>query len=580
MHVYQRIRENVLQAVEGIAKDQSLSFDNVSAITVEPPRDSSHGDMATNAALVLAKPAKMNPRALAEMLKQALEVNPLLQSVEIAGPGFINFRLNTNVWTEELLQLIKAGVNYGDSAIGSGQKVNVEYVSANPTGPMHIGHARGAVYGDALANLLQKAGYEVTKEYYINDAGAQIDVLARSSFLRYKEALGEDIGEIPEGLYPGDYLVPVGKHLAEVHGNSLLEKSEEEWLPLVRDFAITDMMELIRRDLADLGVVHDVFTSEKKLQNDGLIEKSLGLLDEQNLIYQGVLEPPKGKLPDDWEPREQTLFKATDFGDDVDRALKKSDGQWTYFASDVAYHYQKIQRQFNQLVVVLGADHGGYIKRLSAIVKALSGESVLLDVKISQLVNFLENGVQLKMSKRAGTFTTVKDVIDSVGKDVVRFIMLTRKNDAVLDFDIKQVQEESKDNPVFYVQYANARSHSILRHAKESMSEVLDVEATETLLSKLSSADELELIRLLCTWPRIVEAAAIANEPHRIAFFLQDMAAAFHSFWNKGKEKADLRFIIAEDAELTAARMKLIKAFTFVIKSGFDILGVEPIEEM
>jgi arginyl-tRNA synthetase len=560
------------------ALPEGLSFD---AVTAEPPREASHGDVSTNAAMVIAKKAGKNPRELAEIIVKEIEKLPDIESVDIAGPGFINLKLKNSVWYDVLLDILKSGAGYGNSNIGQGQKVNVEYVSANPTGPMHIGHARGAVYGDALALLLLKAGFNVTKEYYINDAGAQIDVLAKSSFLRYREALGEEI-EIPAGLYPGEYLKVVGESLVHEYDRDLLGMPEQKWLPIVRQFAVDTMILMIKKDLADLGIVHDVFTSEKAIQESGKIESTLSLFQEKGLLYQGVLEAPKGKQLDDWEAREQTLFRSTDFGDDVDRALKKSDGSYTYFSSDIAYHLDKFERGFNKMVLVLGADHGGYIKRMKAAVLALSGGKAELDIKLSQLVNFMEDSVPMKMSKRAGTFTTVRDVIEEVGKDVIRFIMLTRKNDAVLDFDLKLVKEQSKDNPVFYVQYANARAKSVLRNALLEAPEAVEMSKniSKPALARLNSPEELALIKLMASWPRIVEAAAAANEPHRIAFYLQDLAAEFHALWNKGKDNAILRFIIKEDLELTAARLAMLEAMTNVLASGLFIFNIEPVKEM
>lgn len=551
-------------------------------VTVEPPRDPSHGDLSTNAAMVLAKAAGQKPRDLAEKLATALAGNADIASTEVAGPGFLNLRLHSAFWQKRIGDILQAKEDYGNSDLGQNIKVNVEYVSANPTGPMHIGHARGAVVGDALARLLSKAGHDVAKEYYVNDAGAQVDVLARSVFLRYREALGEDIGEVPAGLYPGDYLVPVGKALADTHGPSLKDQDEADWLPMVRDFAIDAMMDLIRTDLAQLGVAHDLFSSERALVRDGAVDRALETLDQAGLIYTGVLEPPKGKLPDDWEERPQTLFKATEFGDDVDRPVKKSDGSWTYFASDVAYHQDKVNRGFTQLIDVWGADHGGYVKRVAASVKALTGGKAVLDVKLCQLVRLMRDGEQVRMSKRSGDFITLRELVDEVGRDVVRFIMLTRKNDAPLDFDLAKVLEESRDNPVFYVQYAHARAHSVLRHAKDAFG--ADAVTADALagadLSQLTDEDELGLVRTLANWPRIVEQAAIAHEPHRIAFYLAEVAAAFHALWNKGREDATLRFIREDAPAQTMARLALITAMAMVVASGLNVMGVQPKESM
>jgi arginyl-tRNA synthetase len=551
-------------------------------VTVEPPRDPSHGDLSTNAAMVLAKAAGQKPRDLAEKLATALAGNADIASTEVAGPGFLNLRLHSAFWQKRIGDILQAKEDYGNSDLGQNIKVNVEYVSANPTGPMHIGHARGAVVGDALARLLSKAGHDVAKEYYVNDAGAQVDVLARSVFLRYREALGEDIGEVPAGLYPGDYLVPVGKALADTHGPSLKDQDEADWLPMVRDFAIDAMMDLIRSDLEQLGVAHDLFSSERALVRDGAVDRALETLDQAGLIYTGVLEPPKGKLPDDWEERPQTLFKATEFGDDVDRPVKKSDGSWTYFASDVAYHQDKVNRGFTQLIDVWGADHGGYVKRVAASVKALTGGKAVLDVKLCQLVRLMRDGEQVRMSKRSGDFITLRELVNEVGRDVVRFIMLTRKNDAPLDFDLAKVLEESRDNPVFYVQYAHARAHSVLRHAKDAFG--ADAVTADALagadLSQLTDEDELGLVRTLANWPRIVEQAAIAHEPHRIAFYLADVAAAFHALWNKGREDATLRFIRENAPAQTMARLALITAMAMVVASGLNVMGVQPKESM
>lgn len=583
MNIFRQLQEKIIEILQQLVQEgalpEGLSFD---AVTAEPPRESSHGDVATNAAMVLAKKAGKNPRQLAEVIAKKLEELDEVALVEIAGPGFINMRLKSDIWYQVLAAIRQAGTGYGNSEIGKGVKVNVEYVSANPTGPMHIGHARGAVYGDALALLLLKAGFDVTKEYYINDAGSQIITLARSAYLRYREAMGQDIGAIPPGLYPGEYLKVVGESLAQEYEGELLSMEEEEWLDIVRPFAVETMLALIKKDLGDLGIVHDVFVSEYKLQKEGKIQQALKLLEDKGLLYRGVLEPPKGKAPEDWEPREQTLFKATEFGDDVDRPLQKSDGSYTYFAADIAYHLDKIQRGYKRLVLVLGADHGGYVKRLRAAVQALSGGTVELDAKISQLVNFLEDGVPMKMSKRKGTFTTVRDVIEEVGKEVIRFIMLTRKNDAVLDFDLKLVKEQSKDNPVFYVQYAHARAKSVLRNALAEVPEAVELsgKADLKILKRLDTPEELELIRFMAAWPRYVEAAALANEPHRIAFYLQELAALFHALWNKGKDNAILRFIVREDVELTAARLAMLDAMTDVIASGLFVFAIEPLREM
>ncbi|WP_028878371.1 arginine--tRNA ligase [Terasakiella pusilla] len=554
---------------------------DTSRITCEPPRDATHGDVATNAAMVLCKQAKMKPRDLAEKLAPEIEKIAHVVSVEVAGPGFINVKLSDEFWHARLKDVLNAGTDWGQSDMGEGQTVNVEYVSANPTGPMHVGHGRGAVVGDALALLLAKAGYKVTKEYYINDAGAQVDVLARSVYLRYREAFGETV-EIPEGLYPGDYLVPVGEKLKDVHGDKWLNADEADYLEEIKTFSINAMMDLIREDLAALGVVHDVFSSEKELVDNGGVEAALKYLEDRDLIYTGVLEPPKGKTSEDWEPRPQLLFKASQFGDDVDRPLKKSDGSGTYFASDIAYHFDKFQRGSDQLIDVLGADHGGYVKRMKAAVKAMSEGKAELDVKLAQMVNLLENGEPVKMSKRAGTFITLREVIDKVGKDVVRFIMLTRKNDAQLEFDFAKVTEQSKDNPVFYVQYAHARCYSVFRKAMDEFDgiDLSEANLATADLSHLSDESEIKLMRLMAEWPRLIEAAAKEHEPHRITYFLYDLASEFHSLWNKGTGDVSLRFLHADNLELTKARLALLKAVSLVIASGLLVLGVEPVKEL
>ncbi|MDX5360827.1 MAG: arginine--tRNA ligase, partial [Alphaproteobacteria bacterium] len=525
-------------------------------VTVEPPRDPSHGDLATNAAMVLAKKAGMKPRDLAEKIAGGLREAEGVVAVDIAGPGFINLRLTPARWQREVATILSRGTDYGRSQTGAGELVNVEYVSANPTGPLHVGHCRGAVFGDALARLLQFAGFEVVKEYYINDAGAQVDVLGRSAFLRYREALGEDIGEIPEGLYPGDYLKPVGAALAEAHGRALLDMDEEAWLPIARQTAVDMMMTMIRDDLDVLAIRHDVFTSERGLVESGAVDRALADLESRGLIYEGVLEPPKGKTPEDWEPRPQLLFRATDFGDDVDRPLKKSDGSYTYFASDIAYHKDKVDRGARSLIDVWGADHGGYVTRMQAAVRALTQGQGDLDVKLCQIVRLFRAGEPVRMSKRAGSFVTLRDVVDEVGPDVVRFMMLTRKNDAQLDFDFAKVLEQSKDNPVFYVQYAHARVCSVLRNAAAELpgQDLTDAALAEADLKLLTDEGELGLARKLGEFPRMVEQAARAHEPHRIAFYLEDLAAAFHAHWNRGKEETSLRFILSDKLPLTLAR--------------------------
>lgn len=583
MNLFKTFRDDVVAALAWLADQGKLPAGlDYSKVTAEPPREAAHGDVSTNAGMVLAKAAGMKPRDIADLLAAELKSQPSVVSAEVAGPGFLNLRLADGFWHAQLADLLRSGTAYGDSDLGRGRKINVEYVSANPTGPMHIGHARGAVFGDALAGLLEKAGFDVTREYYVNDAGAQVDVLARSTHLRYREALGEAIGAIPEGLYPGDYLIPLGEAIAERDGAKWRDLAEAEWLLEFRRMAIEAMMALIKGDLDALGVRHAVFTSERALVAGGKVDAALDFLAERGLVYEGVLEPPKGKTPDDWEPRPQTLFRATGFGDDVDRPLKKSDGSWTYFASDIAYHLDKYRRGFPRMIDVWGADHGGYVKRMQAAVRAVTEGGGSLDVKLCQMVNLLKDGEPYKMSKRAGTFVTLRDVVDEVGKGVVRFIMLTRKNDAQLDFDLVKVLEQSRDNPVFYVQYAHARAHSVLRHGAEMFADVdLSAEAlAEAPLARLSDPAELALIRLMGGWPRLVENAAEAHEPHRIAFYLYDVAAAFHGLWNKGKDDATLRFLLAEDRDLSVARLALVRAVALLIASALAVFGVEPVEEM
>jgi len=583
MNLFTHFREAIVGLIFELTENGDLpSGLDMSRITVEPPRDPSHGDITTNAAMVLAKPAQKKPRDIAILLAAKAEDLFGVEAVDIAGPGFLNMRLSHDFWHARLRDVLDAGVAYGDSSAGAQAKVNVEYVSANPTGPMHVGHARGAVFGDALATLLNKAGYAVTREYYVNDAGSQVNVLARSAHLRYREALGEDIGKIPEGLYPGDYLVGVGQALAERDGDVWVGVPEADWLDIFKAFSIMAMMDMIREDLESLGVKHDVFTSELALVEAGKVDEALDFLKENELIYQGVLEPPKGKLPDDWEEREQLLFKATDFGDDVDRPVQKSDGSWTYFATDMAYHLDKFRRGYADMIDVWGADHGGYVKRMQSAIKALTGGQGTLDVKLCQMVSLSENGTPVKMSKRAGTFVTLRDVVDKVGKDVVRFIMLTRKNDAGLEFDFAKVTEQSRDNPVFYVQYAHARVHSVMRMAIEELGAdtVTEGQVQGANLGRLVDDAELSLIKVLAQWPRMVESAATAHEPHRVAFYLNDVAAEFHGLWNKGNDNKSLRFIISDDIELTLARLAMIRAAAHVIASGLGVFGVTPMEEM
>ncbi|OHV15636.1 arginine--tRNA ligase [Methylorubrum extorquens] len=584
MNIFALFETRVREALESLTRSGRLPEGlDLSRVVVEPPRDASHGDLATNAALVLAKEAKQNPKALGEALAEELRTDPRIVEASVAGPGFINLRLAPEVFQDVIRAALSEGENFGRGQMPGGP-VNIEYVSANPTGPMHVGHGRGAVFGDALANLLAAAGRPVTREYYINDAGAQVDVLARSAYLRYREALGETI-TIPEGLYPGDYLKPVGMRLAETHGRALLDRPEHEWLPQVRRFAIDAMMAMIREDLAAIGIRHDVFFSEATLQgeNGGKVAELLDALRQKGLVYEGRLPPPKGQLPDDWEDREQTLFRSSQFGDDVDRALLKSDGSFTYFASDIAYHRDKWLRGANELIDVLGADHGGYVKRMQAAVKAVSDGQARLDVKLCQLVRLLRAGEPVKMSKRAGEFVTLRDVIDEVGRDAIRFMMLYRKNDATLDFDLAKVVEQSKDNPVFYVQYGHARRFSVLRQAREALpGEDFSPAAllADADLSVLSDPGEIEMMRLIAQYPRVLESAAAAHEPHRIAFYLYETASSLHSFWNKGKDLPQLRIVNPTDRNSTRARLALVEALGGVLASGLAVLGVSAPNEM
>ncbi|WP_109467317.1 arginine--tRNA ligase [Albibacillus kandeliae] len=580
MNLFAEIRTLVLESLDAMAADgalpQGLSQESV---TVEPPRDAAHGDMATNAAMVLAKPAGLKPRDIAEDLAARLQADDRIVSAEVAGPGFLNLRLAPTVWQGIVGAVLEQGTAFGKSDMGKGQKVNVEYVSANPTGPLHVGHTRGAVFGDALASLLDYAGYEVTREYYINDGGAQVDVLARSVYLRYLEAHGKDV-EFADGTYPGDYLIAAGEKLKAKVGDAYIDEPESVWLEEVRDFATDEMMALIREDLKLLNVEMDVFYSEKSLYGTGRIEQAIAQLESKGLIYRGVLEPPKGKTPEDWEPREQTLFKSTEHGDDVDRPIKKSDGAWTYFAPDIAYHYDKVQRGFDALIDVFGADHGGYVKRMKAAVSALSDNRVPLDIKLCQLVKLFKNGEPFKMSKRAGTFITLRDVVDQVGPDVTRFVMLTRKNDAPLDFDFDKAVEQSKENPVFYVQYAHARVMSVLRRAAEAGVAADDDTLKAADRSLAAHEAELALSRKLAEWPRLVEIAARTHEPHRVAFYLYELAGDFHALWNRGNDQTELRFLQEGDAAASQAKIALARAVSVVISAGLGILGVTPAQEM
>ncbi len=580
MNLFTEMRVLILKEIDALVASGALPTGlDYAAITVEPPRDAGHGEMATNAAMVLAKPAGQTPRAIAEALVARLLGDPRVVSAEVAGPGFLNLRLAPYIWRDLVRAVLTLGGDYGRSTIGAGSKVNIEFVSANPTGPMHVGHVRGAVVGDALARLLAFAGWQVTREYYINDGGAQVDVLARSAYERYREAHGLS-PEIREGLYPGDYLIPVGEALKAKYGDTLLDKGEQYWLVEIRDFATDMMMQMIRDDLAALDVRMDVYSSERAIYGTGRIEAAIQTLRDMDLIYEGTLEPPKGKEPEDWEPRVQTLFRSTAYGDDVDRPVQKSDGSWTYFAPDIAYHFDKVQRGFDQLIDILGADHGGYVKRMKAAVSALSKGKVPLDIKLIQLVKLYKNGEPFKMSKRAGTFVTLRDVVDEVGADVTRFIMLTRKNDVALDFDFAKVLDQSKDNPVFYVQYANARINSVLRRAREAGVPCSDADLAAADLARLDHPSELGMAAKIAEWPRLVDIAARGNEPHRVAFYLYELASDLHAHWNRGNDDPTLRFFQDGDPATTAAKIALARAAGVVISAGLGILGVTPVEEM
>ena len=585
MNIFADVEARVVAAIEALKKDGVLPADLVvPVIDAEAPRDPTHGDVAVNAALVLAKAAKMKPRDIAGALKAKLAIAKDVEKIDVAGPGFLNITFKPEVWHGLVKTILKDGEKFGAGGASKGEKVNLEYVSANPTGPMHVGHCRGAVFGDALANLLDFSGYKVTREYYINDAGGQVDVLAKSAFLRFRQALGEDIGGIPEGLYPGDYLKPVGAALAKDHGKTLLAMKESEWLPVVRTFAIDRMMDMIRDDLAALNIKHDVFFSEASLTRVGTdkVKAALDVLRAKGLVYEGALEKPKGHDDAEWEDRTQTLFKSTEFGDDEDRAIQKSDGSYTYFAGDIAYHYDKLQRGFLQMINVFGADHIGYISRMKSAVAALSDKKASLDIKVVNLVKLYKNGEPFKMSKRAGTFVTLRDVVDEVGRDPVRFMMLYRKNQEQLDFDFAKVTEQSKDNPVFYVQYAHARAASIFRNAAEQMPALdLSRKALEKAdLSILTDPGELDLIKRLSAFPRLIEGAAKAHEPHRVAFYLYDLASTLHGQWSRGNDSPHLRFIQSNDGLATLARLALIAATKSVITSGLNILGVEAPDAM
>ena len=576
MSLYARYSALLDGVLDELQSDGALAADiDRKAVAVEPPRDPAHGDLATNAAMVLAKQAGTNPRALAELIAPKLEAVPAVTSVEIAGPGFINLRLSADAWRDELTTILREGEDYGRSDAGNNERVNVEYVSANPTGPLHMGHCRGAVVGDALARVLEAAGFRVTKEYYVNDAGAQVETLARSVHLRYREALGQDIGEIPEGMYPGEYLVPVGEMLAAEFGDTYAEAPESEWLELFRGRAVAAMLDLIRHDLGLLDIHHDIFASEAEVQAAGAVTRAMETLRTKGLVYEGVLERPKSLDPgDEWEPVELTLFRSTQFGDDQDRPMKKSDGSWTYFGSDAAYHLRKAESA-DHLVNIWGADHAGTVKRVQSAVRALTDGRVDLDVKLVQMVRLFRSGEPVKMSKRGGTFVTLADVVREVGKDVVRFMMLTRRSDAPLDFDFAKVVEASKDNPVFYVQYAHARIGSLRRKAADA-----GVDLATPADLQLLDEEELALVKLAAQYPRTVESAAMAHEPHRIAFYLNDLAAAFHALWNRGNDDPERRFLVENNPQVSRARLELANGIGQIIRSGLDLMGVEAAEEM
>lgn len=582
MNFFHGLLSHVKSIAGDIASAQSIAAPDTTKVVVEPTKDASHGDVATNAALVLAKPLGMNPRQLAELLCAKLNTLPEVSTVAVAGPGFVNISFTNDFWLKQLHNLLTAGTNYGRTNIGNGTLINVEFVSTNPTGPLHAGHGRNAVLGDAIASLLQFTGYDVTREYYINDAGGQVNALARSVYLRYSEALGDTISgdDFKDGMYGGDYLVPVGKALAEQFGDTYRGKSEDIWLEPFKEATVAIMMVDIKADLAIAGVTMDVYTSEKALVKAGLVDDTLKALEETDDVYVGVLEAPKGMVIDDWEERPQTLFRATKYGDDVDRALKKSDGSWTYFAGDIAYHFDKYRRGFSNMINVFGADHAGYLKRLTAAVSAITHSKASFEIKVSQMVNFMDNGTPVRMSKRAGTFITFKDVIDRVGKDATRYMMVSRHQDMSIDFDFAKVIEQSKDNPIFYIQYAHARIHSVLRHMMAADPSFSTTTLTDAKLDLLTDDAELTVIKNLATWPRVIETAAMAREPHRVANTLYDIAALFHSLWNKGKDNTSLRFIDINQPELTKARMALIWGVANVLKSGLSLLGITAVEEM
>jgi arginyl-tRNA synthetase len=583
MSIYPHIRAVLRQKVVELAPQEGWALpEPLPNFTVEAPRDPKHGDIATNIAMVLTKPLGKPPRVIAEAIIKALSSDTAITKAEVAGPGFINLRVSSHVWQEQMHHILKVGTHYGDNDLGKGERINIEYVSANPTGPMHAGHVRGAVFGDALSNLMQKSGYKVTKRYYFNDAGTQVDVLARTVHLRYREALGEVIGDIPEGFYPGEYLKPVGEKLAQRDGKKWLGKPESEWLQPIREFAVAEMMAEIKEDLKLIGIAHDVFTNERDVIENGTLDKVFNILKDKGLIYQGTLPPPRGKEMEDWKPEELTLFRSSNFGDSSDRPLKKRDGTWTYIMPDMAYHYTMIQEGYMHMINVLGADHGGYLDRMRPAIAALSDNKAHLDALFCAMVKIFNNGELVKLSKRSGNIITLREMVEELDADSVRFTILTRSFDTPFEFDFAKVKEQSRDNPVFYIQYAHARSYSVLRHGAEMFgADAIKLEnLVKTDLSPIQSEDELALIRAFCDWPKVVEAAALSREPHRISFYLYELASLFHSLWNKGRDDSTLRFLIEDNKPLSLARLALVKAMTVVIASGLAIIGVKPKEEM